>query len=692
MKESDDDINESTGSFGKSCLSKSIYYEDPNAAAELSKIMFSELAINEQQKSINDLNEKNEFKIAYKKQENLPDKKVQDNFNDDKIKATELQYKSNLQPDKYTKFKSNEINEEDNLYLKIEDFPENSIAESFFYDEIVDKINDVVPIYEDEFNKINLNSLKVENISKGKGLEVMVEETYGYDKYIKNQMTEEICYLRRIMNCWRKVAGDGNCFYRSVMFSWLEYLIFNKKISTLQLVMVNLFTKFEPNYPKNKDLPGNLKKQFITEERMFALVILEIIIRNLKKNQIQEAYLILIKAFNITRVFDRIMIFYLRYLLYDYISDNKDKLFKKDFPVFLGNLLPQEYEKNDGKFLYKEYFINDLLKFYTCAEKIAIYLVPILLKINLNVVFYYFGNECDIENKFFSCELPNKDKKKDTIYVLYRKAHYDICYTKDYYNDFQPLLDLYCKTKMVYQDDYYIVDQNNISQKEKELNECEPFNPEKSVVFNRILFEKKKKEKEKPKEAKKEEKIETIINKFYTNEKEKKEDIILKGISKNHSSDKCFICGNEIKNMEKKENLACECRISFCSDKCKDEYYKNLALFFNSMEFGINIKCGRCGNNINRNSFLENFNLDNENVRNSLKNKMLEFFKKYCMNCLSVINPGSKYKRQRCKCQQLNKLLGANKFDHYLCKNCLNSNTGNCKICNLYHSRIVEQN
>ena len=132
------------------------------------------------------------------------------------------------------------------------------------------------------------------------------------------------------------------------------------------------------------------------------ITILEIIIKLLNNNDIKEAYITLIKVFNVTRVFDRVMIFYLRFLLYDYISENQNKLFKKDFPVCLGNLLPEEYETPDGKFLYNDYFLKDLLKFYTCAEKLAVFLVPYVLKVNLNIVFYYFGNECDIENKFFS--------------------------------------------------------------------------------------------------------------------------------------------------------------------------------------------------------------------------------------------------------------------------------------------------
>ena len=695
-----EDINKSDDSFGKSLMSTSIFYEDPNAVQELSNIMLSEIAEENHEKSIRELNDKNEFKNPYKKRENLPNEIVQDNFNDKNVKATDIQLQSNLGQNLYSKLKTNELKEEeeDNAYLKIEDFPENPILDLFVYDDVIDKIKCLIPIFEEELEQMNINQFQRENIYKGKGIEVMVEETYGFDKYIKDQMTEEICYLRRIMNCWRRVAGDGNCFYRSVIFSWLEYLIFNKKITTFKIIIANLYTKFDPNYLKNKNLPQNLKKQFITEERFVALTILEIIIRQLNKNQIKEAYLTLIKAFNITRVFDRIMIFYLRYLLFDFISDNQNKLFKKDFPVLLGNLLPQEYEKEDGTFLYREYFINDLLKFYTCAEKLAVYLVPFILKVNLNIVFYYFGKDCDIENKFFSCELPNRDKKKDTINVLFRKAHYDVCYSKEYYNDFQPLLDLYCNLNSVYGIDYYIVDLKDSLKKEKSLNEENPFNPEASIVFNRVLHNKKKKNNDKKEEVKLVEKMiptgqtnETKNNDIKSIPKDAHEDDILKKIAKKHSSDKCFICDKGVNDKkENKEVLPCKCNISFCSQQCKGNYYKYLTSFFNKMDFGFNEKCGKCGNNINRISFLDNKFYENEEMKQALKNKMNEFFKKYCMNCLAPIIPEKKYKILKCKCPQLHRLLDTNKFEHRLCQNCFETNTGNCKICNLYHSRLVK--
>ena len=318
-------------------------------------------------------------------------------------------------------------------------------------------------------------------------------------------------------------------------------------------------------------------------------------------------------------------------------------------------------------------------------------LVPYILKVNLNIVFYYFGNECDIENKFFSCYLPNRDKKMDTINVLYRKAHYDVCYSQEYYNKYEPLLNNYCKLN----EDFCIVEPNMVSQKEKILNEEYPFDTEKSVVFNRVLFAKRKKgnptEKAKEKENKKEE--EFNLNNFNMSinlqeETESKNDY-KNTITKKHCEENCLICGKKIKE-EKKDVLPCKCNISFCSDYCKEKYYKSLISFFNSMEFTVNLKCGKCGNNINRCSFIENQNIENDNVRKALKNKILEFFKKYCMICLCKITLDKQYKIVNCKSLKLHKLLDTNKFEHRICKECFKKSSGNCKICNLYHSRLVK--
>ena len=661
-------------------ISNSLFYEDNELVNELSNIVMDDINPNIKAQNIQELNEKNELKSAYKKKEELSPEAIKESYNLLKIKSTDIQLQSNLGKEDFKRLKSNEVKEEDDMFLKVEDFPENPITELFLYEELVDKIKPMIPYFENDLKSMKLGELKWNNIKQGKRLEVMVENTYGFDIYLKDQMVEELCFLKRIINCWRGVAGDGNCFYRSAIFSWLEYLIFHKKINILKIVMVNLNLKFDVSYAKVKTLPSQFKKQFTTEEKYIAITILEIIIRQLNQNNIQEAYLTLLKAFNVTRVFDRVMIFYLRFLLYDYISDNQNKLFKKDFPVCLGNLLPAEYETPDGKFLYNDYFLKDLLKFYTCAEKLAVFLVPYVLKVNLNIVFYYFGNECDIENKFFSCELPNKDTKLDTINVLYRKAHYDVCYFNEYYYNYKNLLNLYCNLNTVFKEDFFILDPKDVSKQEKLLDKIAPFDENKSMIFNRILFEKQRNQVNQKKEDNNE-------NKWNTEDSEKYKMFIVEKIINNNSNNKCFICDKNIEKEDKTEALPCNCIINFCSEECKNNYYKYLTAFINSMEFMINIKCGRCNSSITRTKFLENLNFGDENIRKALKKKMLEFYNNFCMNCLNQV--GENDKKIRCKCPQLHKLLDSNKFDHKLCKNCMDKSPSNCKICNLYHKRLM---
>ena len=465
--------------------------EDPASVLylekEISKILLNDMSEDECKKSLIKLKEKNQLNNAYIKDHKLTDNEIKESFNNDQISATENQYKKYLTDEEYSKLKSNEIKEEDNLFFKLKDFPDNPIAISFIYSEVVynDKIKSSIPIFKKELNKIDLNKLEEKNIYLGKSIEVLVEDTYKFDIFLKDKMTEEACFLKRKIFCWRQVASDGNCFYRSVMFSWLEYLIFNKKVSTLKIIIGDLHTKCKV---ETKKLSTDLNKQFTSEEKLKSIIILEIIIQLLDTNNIMDAYLTLLKAYKVTRVFDRIMVFYLRFIIYDFISNNKNKLFSKKFPVFLGNLLSPEYQEENGKFLYKQYFINNLLRYYTCPEKLAVYVIPYVLKINLNILFYYYGNDCQIVNKFFDCYLPDKDKKTDTINLLYRKGHYDIYYSKEYYNDFQPFLDLYCKINMKYGDDYFIVNPNEIKEKEKIINISNPFNPEDNIIYKKSII------------------------------------------------------------------------------------------------------------------------------------------------------------------------------------------------------------
>ena len=139
----------------------------------------------------------------------------------------------------------------------------------------------------------------------------------------------------------------------------------------------------------------------------------------------------------------------------------KKKLYLKDFPVLIGNLLPSRYEK-DGAFDFNSFYENYLLKMFMYAEKIIIYLSPFVLGINLDVILFD-DNEDEIL-KHFKFEGKDELNIKDNIFVINKKGHYENVFSyqdnekfnyiyKFYRNDLEPnfikpdpiLLDTYLK-------------------------------------------------------------------------------------------------------------------------------------------------------------------------------------------------------------------------------------------------------
>jgi hypothetical protein len=379
--------------------------------------------------------------------------------------------------------------------------PQDYSSDDFFevqekYDKIVYNFTtneNTVKIF-NQLKEINpysgLNDLSlIPNISPSNSIENLVESTYAYDPKLKYQMAEEICYVKILYNKWRRIGGDGNCFYRSVMFGYLENLIFDKNILALQRIVTELVEKFDPEYLNTKNLPIEIKDPLLKIDRRLIVTIFRIIIDILDKpgkDSINEALTCLTKSFNFSKVFDMAMILYLRYKLYEFILKNKENYFSQDFPIKLGNLLPFQYETEEGKFLYDNFFKEDLLKLYTYAEKIAIYLTPFVIKMNLRVLFYDYGSDCNIQTKHFTCYL----KDKQTLDILYRKAHYDIIYSKIYDQKYFEYIDHFKSLN----NKLYIVDDNLISYYMK--NEMRSVDLKQSKIFDmknklRSLEEKK---------------------------------------------------------------------------------------------------------------------------------------------------------------------------------------------------------
>ena len=146
MSDSEDESNIGSSIFKSKECNNSIFYDDKEMVEELSNIILSDVNPETKAQNLQELNEKNELKISYMKQEALSPQTIKESYNLNNIKANDNQLKSNLSPNNYEKVKSNELKEEDDIFLKIEDFPEDPISEMFCYEEAVDKIKNMISL------------------------------------------------------------------------------------------------------------------------------------------------------------------------------------------------------------------------------------------------------------------------------------------------------------------------------------------------------------------------------------------------------------------------------------------------------------------------------------------------------------------------------------------------------------------
>ena len=163
--------------------------------------------------------------------------------------------------------------------------------------------------------------------------------------------------------------------------------------------------------------------------------ILYIIVNNLD-NEIDynfTPYTILLKVFLFSQEFDYGIIFFTRYLIYDFISENENKIISSNnIEEKLGNLLPDKFiEKSNEKVEYLfENFYKELLTMGEYIEKIVVYVAPYVFNFDLNILYYnYLNSDNSIKELTYKC-----GKYTDLeINLLFRYNHYDIIYKKFFY-------------------------------------------------------------------------------------------------------------------------------------------------------------------------------------------------------------------------------------------------------------------
>jgi len=123
-------------------------------------------------------------------------------------------------------------------------------------------------------------------------------------------------------------------------------------------------------------------------------------------------------------------------------------------------------------------------------------LTPYVLKTNVKLLIFDYGKDYLIETKKFICHLPNKTE----IVTLYRKCHYDLSYSKTYFDKYSKFLCTYVnlneEIKILTFDIINNHRKNNVS------NNFLDYENMQSVCFTNKNIEKVKKPEEKKEEVK----------------------------------------------------------------------------------------------------------------------------------------------------------------------------------------------
>lgn len=298
---------------------------------------------------------------------------------------------------------------------------------------------------EGSINRCNLNNLYQDfnprEVIKGIGtlssLDFLIESKYISSSNIKDMFSDK-SKLEVYIYKFRNIQGDGDCFYRGVIFSLMENIVLTNNIMQMKELLVLFDKKINKNNPiiqKKEYLSNQIKNINIS----IISQLLYTLINYMKAKDISSTYILLLKCFIYCPPFDYGILFFTRYLLYEYISKNENKIYSKENQIEIGCLLPEDFvreTKEKNIYFFENYYSLQLMKPKTFAEKLVIYITPFVFNCDLNIIMYEFGK--NIEEKYFK----NEKESNFNINLLYHSCHYDIFYKKYYYEQYKEQLDM----------------------------------------------------------------------------------------------------------------------------------------------------------------------------------------------------------------------------------------------------------
>ena len=112
-------------------------------------------------------------------------------------------------------------------------------------------------------------------------LTYLVESKFSMSKQKAKEIIQKYNILKNYIYNYRTINGDGNCFYRAVMFRYLEILILNEKTEVLKNVIFDIVNSFNSEELKKRTI---IRGMDIKPDLTFKILIL--IVDLLEKNNI----------------------------------------------------------------------------------------------------------------------------------------------------------------------------------------------------------------------------------------------------------------------------------------------------------------------------------------------------------------------------------------------------------------------
>ena len=306
-----------------------------------------------------------------------------------------------------------------------------------------------IDILLENINKSSLNEVLNNNqISEDKysigvlhSLEYLIEKMHDFSLINEENMLSDMSRLKQLVFKYRRLKKDGNSFYRGIIFSFLENVIFTKNILLMKEILILFYEKISE---KNKNIVGrkNVLNSFEQIKKNIVLNILYIIIKQME-NQLKEKnieltpYIILLKVFLFCNEFDEGMNFFTRYLLYEYIQENEIKLLNENKKIKILDLIPNIFKiANDPKNDFYKNLITLGCEAY--HDSIYSYIVPYVFNCSLNVLVYKINPEDALIQQM---EYRKEKHTEYEINLLYKEKDFDIYYKNYFYTKYYSDLD-----------------------------------------------------------------------------------------------------------------------------------------------------------------------------------------------------------------------------------------------------------